>query len=69
MALNDDENYAIYIEGYVGYSPLLGTVIVAHQGTNTKEMLVLILEQLSMKKLNMCIEKPISQTLTWFWNR
>ena len=27
-------------EGYVGYSPSLATVIVAHQGTNPDEMLV-----------------------------
>ena len=41
MTLN--EYYAIYVEGYVGFSPSQATVVVAHQGTVPSRMLVLFL--------------------------
>ena len=39
------KTYTIYVEGYVGFSPSQSTIIVAHQGTDFSQMLVLILIQ------------------------
>lgn len=49
VALNDVLISVAYDQGYVGYAPTQGTVIVAHEGTTPDNMLVQILRSFNWR--------------------
>ena len=57
---NDGLTLFFYDEGYVGFSPSQATVIVAHQGTNPKDLFV---QFLHCSDFNKTADNPCSEAV------